>query len=201
MLDVGDLLFTRTKTLGGRLIRLGAALLDEPNLDNHVAIVHHRDDAGRWWAIEGRPGGAGWVDARQYLDCAYTGNNVLQPKTARQRARVAEVALGMLGVGYDWAAVIDDALMCLHLRDLWLQDWSGAGSPAHVVCSSLAAYLYETVGLARPTEHEARFTTPADWSAFVLSHDYEAPRASLVDPTVPEPRQIDLNAGSSGAGR
>lgn len=201
MLDVGDLLFTRTESLGGRLIRFGAALLDEPNLDNHVAIVHHRDGSGRWWAIEGRPGGAGWVDARHYLACDHTGNNALQPKTARQRARVAEAAMGMLGVGYDWAAVIEDTLMCLRLGELWQQDWHGAGPPAHVVCSSLAAYLYQVVGLDRPTRHEARFTTPADWSDFVLTHDYEAARVSLVAATVPEPRPVGLSAGQPEAGR
>lgn len=64
MVDAGDLLLTRGAGWAARLIRLGAALLDEPNLDNHVAIVRHRDDTGVWWAIEGRPGALGGPSTR-----------------------------------------------------------------------------------------------------------------------------------------
>jgi len=63
----GDLLLTRSKTgVFGRLIRVGAALRDEPNLINHVVIVDHQDRQGTWWGIEGRPGGVGWVDLQRY---------------------------------------------------------------------------------------------------------------------------------------
>jgi hypothetical protein len=179
MVGIGDLLLTRGSSWVDRLIRIGAAFLDEPNIDNHVAIVHHQDDNGNWWAIEGRPGGVGWADARKYLASRFTSNNVLQPKTDEQRAQVAKAAEGMLGVAYDWSAIIADGAMALHLKDLWAQDWQGKGAPAHVVCSSLAAYVYGEVGLERPTLHEPRETTPGDWEQFTLANNYVASSAAL----------------------
>lgn len=96
MLGVGDLLFTRSSGWAARMVRLGEALRDEPNLDNHVAVVHHQDAAGVWWAIEGRPGGVGYADARHYLSSRWSNDNIGQPKTDDQRAQIAAVAEGML---------------------------------------------------------------------------------------------------------
>jgi hypothetical protein len=172
VLDVGDLLLTRGSGWAARMIRLGAALLDEPNLDNHVAIVHHRDDAGVWWVIEGRPGGVGWADARAYLSSSYTTNNVRQPKNPQQRATIAEVAKGMLGTPYDWTGIVEDAMRAIDVQQLWQQNWQGQGPPGHVVCSSLAAYVYQTAQLDCPRIHEPRLTTPADWEDFVVTHHY-----------------------------
>ena len=63
----GDLLATRGDGWASTMIRLGAAFRDHPNTINHIAIVHHTDDAGTLWCIEGRPGGVGWKDATAYL--------------------------------------------------------------------------------------------------------------------------------------
>ncbi|MGH3628139.1 MAG: hypothetical protein ACRDRL_11965 [Sciscionella sp.] len=172
MIGIGDVLVTRGSGWADRLIRLGAALEDEPDIDNHVAIVHHQDKAGTWWAIEGRPGGVGWVDAHSYLASSATTNNVGEPKTGEQRQMIATGAEGMLGVAYDWSAIITDGLMVTHLNEVWTQNWNGQGPPAHVVCSSLAAYLYERAGLDRPTIHEPRYTTPGDWEQFIIQHNY-----------------------------
>lgn len=172
MIGIGDVLVTRGSGWAARLIRLGAALMDEPNIDNHIAIVHHQDKSGTWWAIEGRPGGVGWVDAKSYLASNYTTNNAGEPKTDEQRQSIATAAEGMLGVAYDWSAIVTDALMVAHLDELWSQDWNGQGPPAHVVCSSLAAYLYDRAGVPRPTYHEARLTTPGDWEQFIVQHNY-----------------------------
>src|SRR5262244_4651766 len=76
----GDILVTRSASLFGRLIRLGAALRDQPNADNHVAIVHHTDKHGTTWCLEGRPGGVGWRDARDYLRSPWTMTNVGERK-------------------------------------------------------------------------------------------------------------------------
>ena len=38
--------------------------------------------------VEGRPGGAGWRDARDYLTSKWTLTNAAQPKTAEQRDAV-----------------------------------------------------------------------------------------------------------------
>jgi hypothetical protein len=197
MVAVGDLMLTRGSTWAVSLIRLGAALRDQPNIDNHVAIAHHQDATGTWWAIEGRPGGVGWADAAEYLASPWTTNNIGQPKTEAQRARIAALAEGMLGRPYDWVGIIADAMNAIHAPELWAADWRGHGAPAHVVCSSLACWAYQQVGLAHPTKHEPRLTTPADWEAFVIENEYEvvgadalgavaigtpAPGASVGDP-------------------
>lgn len=170
----GDLLLVRTGGLAGRLIRLGAALRDQVNLDNHVAVVHHVDQSGTVWAVEGRPGGVGWVDASHYLNSRWGLNNARQDKTDEQREAIAKVVVGMLGTPYDWEGIVADAMTAIDAQALWGQDWHGQGAPGHVVCSSLAAYAYDKVGLAWPREHSVRMTTPADWEDFVLTGNYSA---------------------------
>lgn len=177
----GDVVVVRTPDhnfwdrVAAALIRFGAALEGRANLDNHVAIVHHRDDAGILWGIEGRPGGVGWVDLSTY-DNRYLWSNAPEPKTDDQRHLICDTATAMLGVGYDWTAILDDGLEALRLEGLWrLHDeawhldpaWYTGASPAHVVCSSLADYLYGKAGLAHPGRE--RLTTPADWLELMLA--------------------------------
>ncbi len=150
----------------GRLIRLGAALRDEPNLDSHVVIAHHTDAAGTHWGIEGRPGGVGWVDLAVY-DGPYVVTNATQPKTPDQRAAVCAAAVGLLGTGYDWAAIGMDTLDALHLDALWRDHTWGDQPPAHVVCSALATWVYQHVGLASPRV-PWRTSTPGEWTAWIL---------------------------------
>ena len=135
----GDVLVTRSNSVFGALIRLGAALKDQPNLSNHVAVIHHTDKTGTVWVIEGRPGGVGWRDARDYLASRWTITNADQPKTAAQRSLVAQAVHAALGTPYDWAGIERDAAEALRLPDLWAEKWDGK-VPAHVVCSSLAAW-------------------------------------------------------------
>lgn len=178
MIGIGDVLCTRGTDWAARLIRLGAALLDEPNLDNHVAIVHHQDASGTWWAVEGRPGGVGWADAANYLKSPWTVNNAEQGKTEQQRTQIAQVAAGVLGTPYDWAGIVADAMAAIHAPDFWAQNWEGHGPPGHFVCSSLAAWVYGNVGLAHPTFHEPRLTTPADWDQFIVLGGFSAAAAA-----------------------
>lgn len=177
-LGPGDVLVVRTPDrrcwdrAASYLIRLGAALRDRPNLDNHVAVYHHTDAAGTPWGIEGRPGGVGWVDLRQY-DNPWLLTNAAQPKTDAQRHLVCQAAVGLLGVGYDWAAIGMDTADALGLDHLWrvAEDW-GAKPPGHVVCSSLAAWAYQHADLDRPPGRMMT-TTPGDWSEFILTHTVE----------------------------
>lgn len=162
----GDVLVCRTNDTGGELIRLGAALKDKPNLDNHVALVHHRDPAGNLWVLEARPGGVGWEVASKY-DNPYLLTNVEQPKTDTQRRQVCALAVGMLRVGYDWAAIGMDAAQALHLDGLWRVKDFGDEPPAHVVCSSLVWWLYRQAGLAVPPV-PGRTVTPADFADWIL---------------------------------
>lgn len=182
MIDVGDVLVVRGTDWAARLIRLGAALRDEPNLDNHVAIVHHKDTNGVWWTIEGRPGGVGWACAQTYLTSPYTTNNAGQAKTPAQREQIATVARGMLGTPYDWQGIVADAMSDVGVQDMWAQNWQGQGPPAHVVCSSLAAWIYQKTGLDVPQQHQPRFTTPADWEQFIIARDYATPMVATIGP-------------------
>lgn len=187
MIGTGDVLCVRGTDWAARLIRLGAALLDEPNLDNHVAIVHHQDASGTWWVVEGRPGGVGWADAASYLKSPWTVNNGAQPKTDAQREQIAQVAEGLLGTPYDWVGIVGDAMAAIHAPDFWAQNWQNQGPPGHFVCSSLAAWVYEYVGLARPTVHEPRLTTPADWDQFIVMGNYSSTTTAAPTPTPTPP--------------
>jgi hypothetical protein len=162
----GDLLATRSRGggLGGRLIRLGAALRDQPNLSNHIAVVHHTDKEGTTWVLEGRPGGVGWRDARDYLASPYTVCNAAQPKTDAQRKIVTGGAHALIGTPYDWAAITADAggAVGKQLDEAWELRWGPNGAvPGHVVCSSLADWLYTKAKLANPAKE--REVSPADW--------------------------------------
>ena len=168
----GDVLLVRTGGFAGRLIRLGAALRDEPNLVNHVAVVSHTDKAGTLWCLEGRPGGVGWRDAGDYLASRWTVTNAAQPKTETQRQLVVRGAAAMIGTSYDWEAIAADGVAALDLGALWHPRWGKV--PGHVVCSSLAAYLYGRAGLPRPVG--GREVTPAMWLSFIITNEYEGQR-------------------------
>lgn len=165
----GDLLVTRSQGTGGFLIRLGAALRDRPNMVNHVAIVHHTDANGVTWCIEGRPGGVGWRDASDYLRSPYTVTNASQHKSPAQRVRVANGAVALLGTPYDWEAIAQDAAGAFGLDHVWQLRWGGT-VPGHVVCSSLAAWLYADANLGHPSGD--REVTPADWLALWIERDW-----------------------------
>lgn len=175
-LQPGDLLATRTKGgLGSFLIRLGAAIRDRPNLVNHIAVVHHYDDAGTLWCLEGRPGGVGWRDAADYTADRWTVCNAAQPKTATQRATITTGALAMIGTDYDWEAIAHDAGAVFGLDKVWQLKWGGQ-VPGHVVCSSLAAYLYAKAGLDCPAGD--REVSPGDWVSLWISRGWSAPTVS-----------------------
>src|SRR2546423_7674753 len=171
--NIGDILATRGDGLGSQAIRLGAALEDEPNTINHIAIVHHKDAAGNLWCIEGRPGGVGWKTAKGYLESPYTVTNVGQSKTQLQRDWIVTKSTTMLGTAYDWAAIATDAsIALLHRNPLWGTKDFGDEPPAHVVCSSFAVWLYHHAGLLFPDQHGERWTTPADWVKFIIEHGW-----------------------------
>lgn len=165
----GDVMAIRTGGAAGELIRFGAALLDRPNLENHIAVLHHQTDEV-WWAIEGRPGGVGWVDANAYLNGPYTLTNRYQIKTVGQRDMVCQVMLAMLGTPYDWEAILADAGQDLHIDLPWKPTWNGT-VPGHVVCSSAAALAYARALVSGPPATPE--VQPSDWTSFILTHQYE----------------------------
>jgi hypothetical protein len=184
----GDILVTRDKPFWARLIRFGAALHDQPDSWNHVVIASHTDAMGVMWGIEGRPGGVGWVDLAPLIANRWTITNMGQPKTGEQRGQVITIAKGLLGTPYDWAGIVKDAMEAMDIGKVWrMRDW-GDTPPGHVVCSSLAAWVYNRVGLMRPgglkssargigdpttdRAHALRTTTPADWAEFIQLHPW-----------------------------
>lgn len=173
MPSIGDVLVTRSrKGWAGRLIRFGACLRDQANLWNHVAVIHHIDQAGTAWAVEGRPGGVGWVDARKYLTDPYTISNSQQPRTPEQRVLIVTVVEAMLGTAYDWQGIAGDAALAIGMPALFAEKWDGK-VPGHVVCSSLADWAYEHSGLPSPGVHDTRHTTPADWAQLIVEHRWQ----------------------------
>lgn len=171
-LQVGDVVCTRNPTgWAARLIRFGAALLDRPNIVNHVIVVHHRDPKGVLWGIEGRPGGVGDIAlTRRVLSQPYVISNSLQPKTEEQRFLVAKAAERLRGAPYDWTGIMLDGLEALGVS-LWDGGW-GPEPPGQVVCSALADWCYDAVGLASPGRTYDRTVTPGDWCRFIMEQEW-----------------------------
>ena len=161
-----DLLIVSGTSWTSKLIEIGAILRGR-DAASHIAVLHHTDRQGVPWAIEGRPGGAGWRDARDYLRDPRTVTNAAQPKTPAQRKQVCALMVKLLGTPYDWAGgIAADAEIALHLPRLWTPDESGK-VPGAVVCSSLAAWGYSQAGLASPAlPAQWETVTPADWRTF-----------------------------------
>ena len=175
--QIGDVLVVGSgKSWSSRLIRVGQALRGQPCTGNHVAILHHFTD-GVPWALEGRPGGVGWVDARRYIRDKRTVTNAEQPKTDEQREALATLCEAMIGTKYDWLAIKDNALESLGLEPLWTYDWDGKGVPGQVVCSSYAAWAYTKVDLAHPRPGRERHVFPSDWSEFCFDSLWLKPAA------------------------
>lgn len=173
----GDVVAVRSSNFVSVAIRFGAALLDKPNLSNHIAVVHHLttnpDGSTTLWGIEGKPGGVGWIDMTGYLNSKWTLGNNNQPKTIDQIDHICKVMEAMLGTAYDWAAIAADAFEAMHLPALFGEHWSKSGTPGHVVCSSVAAYAYLQAGLKHPNLNDERRCSPGDWNEFIITRGWE----------------------------
>jgi len=175
--DVLAVLKTGAKT-PGKLSWLGNAVLifellqGKPDISDHVVILTHQDAHGRWMGIEGRPGGVGIVDATVYLGYGRTRSNHMQSRRddgGQSTLFLASCAVS-LGISYDWIGIAEDALNTVHAYDLsneidhlWRWPSDDGKLPGHVVCSSLAARLYQQVGWAHPDTGTERLCEPADW--------------------------------------
>ena len=163
----GTVLAVRTDGWAGAWIRFGSAIRGKPNISNHIAVVHHTDDSDTTWAIEGRPGGVGWVDATGYLGSPWTLTNQGQLMTLDDGLAVAETCEAMIGTRYDWDAITDDGLADL---DLWHPHLGVVHG--ETVCSALAAYAYDKRSLPRPKGSE-RLVQPSDWDIWCITRGWE----------------------------
>jgi cell wall-associated NlpC family hydrolase len=169
----GDLLIVDGTAGASKLIEIGAVLDGDPAA-SHVAIYHHTDAHGTAWAVEGRPGGVGWRDAHDYDTDPRTLTNAAQPKTPAQRTEICMYAVKLLGTGYDWiGGIAEDAALALHLPQLWTPDPASGQVPAHVVCSSLAAWVYDRAGLDAPGRGDWEHVTPGAWALFIGQRGWE----------------------------
>jgi len=153
-------------------IRLGELLEGKPAIANHVVVITHQDQLGRWIGIQGQPGGVGNVDVTPYLSDSRTRSNHDQPRPDDDGQLMAFLASAAksLGIAYDWIGIAEDVLDALKISDLskvidplWRSDPKLL--PGHVVCSSLAALLYDlpSIGWAHPDLGSERDCEPADW--------------------------------------
>lgn len=170
-LGIGDVLAVRTGGIGGAVIRLGARIHHLPSSINHIAVMTHWTD-GVPWGIEGRPGGVGPVDLRPYIASPATISNRLQHRTPAERQAIADAMTALAGTSYDWPAIIADGCDDLGLPALWAENWHGRGSPAHVVCSSVAALVYARLGLPDPTGATIRRLQPGHWARFIQTEGW-----------------------------
>lgn len=146
--------------------------MDKPDTVNHVIVVSHRDNVGTLWGIEARPGGVGYRDMSDVVHSRWSLDNIGQDKTTAQREQIVKVAKGMLGTPYDWEGIVADAMEAIHAPYLWCQFDAKGRAPAHVVCSSLADWIYDKVGLSTPGRKFDRECSPADWAEFIILHGY-----------------------------
>lgn len=172
----GDVLLTRGSAWTSWLIRFGAALLDRPNISNHVIIFHHYDALGVPWGIEARAEGVGWIDLTRTLKSRWLLTNAAQPKTPAQRALICKAVAGAIGTPYDWSGIVADAFEALRIDKLWrAREFPEDGRlPYGTVCSALADWAYERAGLANPGgSGVTRLTSPGDWNAFLITRAWE----------------------------
>lgn len=177
----------RTGGFFGEAIRFGAGLKKLPNTINHIALVDHVTDT-TVWGIEASPGGVGDVDLSKYfigINGKYTVTNWKQPIPDDKRERILEIVRAMKGkTTYDWPAIAADALEDLHLPGVWAdhETW-GQLSPAHVVCSSLAAWAYEhedqhgpytlpAEGIRGGVRTDLPLIQPGNWAQFIIENGY-----------------------------
>jgi hypothetical protein len=189
----GDVLAVWTGNgLEQNIIRVAEAMAGKPAVANHVVVITHQDQVGRWIGIQGQPGGIGLVDCTPYLSDVRTMSNHDEPKPDDhgQLAAFLASAARSLGIAYDWVGIVEDGLDALHAEDLsalidplwrWPSDHSLL--PGHVVCSSLAAMLYDlpAVGWAHPDLGEERRCEPADWWRWSESRAWAARQPAVMD--------------------
>lgn len=167
-LKPGDVIVTMTPDVVGWLIRFRSRILGKPDLHNHVALFTHLDNTGRPRGLEGRPSGFGWANLDKYLNHPSTVANTDQPgRDDEQREKVVRGAVAMIGIPYDWQAIIAFAAGTARLPFL-PREWPADGVPSHVVCSSAVDYLYESVSWASPGGlKRTRAVDPGDWTQFI----------------------------------
>lgn len=139
----------------------------------HVIVVSHRDNEGRLWGIEGRPGGIGWADLDK-RNGKWGLSNVDQPKTAEVRVKLVDSMVALLGAPYDYPAYLKLALDLAGITTRWTREYSDDELSVSYICSAVADQIYEANGMPNPGGNSnTRFVTPADWAYFIDNREWE----------------------------
>jgi hypothetical protein len=171
----GDVLAVPGGGAGGWLVRLGQLIARKPSTEGHVVIVTHKDVQGRWIGIQGDPGGVALCDCTPFLDDSRISSNHQQPRLEGVRLTTFLAgAAKSLGIAYDWVGIAEDAALAVapdlgpDIDRLWRWPSDKNILPGHVVCSSLAAMLYDlpAVGWAHPDLGTERVCLPSDWDTW-----------------------------------
>jgi hypothetical protein len=169
----GDILAVRESNgIWSKLIRFSEWWRGLPDLSDHCVVVTHKDQTGRWIGIAGGPRGVAVCDCTAYLQSSLTRSNYGQPRrnNHHQLSSFLASCAKSLGIAYDWVGIVEDTLDAFDLHDLselidplWRWPTEDNVLPGHVVCSSLAARLYEIVGWEHPDVGTERVCVPAQW--------------------------------------
>lgn len=180
----GDVLAVWTSdSFTSTMIRIGYALRGKISVANHVALITHQDQKGRWIGVQGQPGGVGLVDVTHWLNDRRTRTNHAQPRPndkGQLRNFLASCAHS-IGIRYDWMGIAEDGVADLRVHDLsaqmnqlWQQQLADGHLPGEVVCSSLAAAQYALAGWAHPDLGDERRCQPGDWWAWSDQESWKA---------------------------
>lgn len=169
----GDVLAVVGGGIGGYLVNVGQAIANKPSMGTHVAIVTHQDVKGRWIGIDGQPGGVALYDCTMALNDSRTRSNHTQSRANDhgQLSFFLASCVKSLGIRYDWAGIAADAAALISkdlsadIDHLWRWPSDTNRLPGAVVCSSLAAMLYDLkeVGWKHPDLGTERACEPSDW--------------------------------------
>lgn len=180
----GDVIVTRSPGWMGRMIRIGAAMLDVPSTHNHVILAHHIDDLGHWQGIEARGDGIGWRDLDRLMDNQWAISTANMPRDDSTLPLLLTLAEDMVGkVAYDYRGIAWDALTAVGINRQWQwvefpeTDYSKDGRlPAYTVCSAAWDWGYEQAHWPNPGGAlQTRRTTPGNWSQFALTEAWRRP--------------------------
>lgn len=141
----GDIGLVQISGQVGKLISLGQYLNgDGFERWSHAFVV--TDDTGpngKPMIVEAEPGGAQYVEL--HYDDVYWCNGISHNLTDEQRAYISQETCGFIGTGYSFLDYFALAAKRLHLPVKFIDNY--VRSTRHVICSQLAAAVYEEAGV------------------------------------------------------
>lgn len=166
-LKPGDVIAVGTPEFTGWWIRFRSWLMGKPHHQNHIAMFTHFDEDGNPRGLEGKPSSFGWVNLDKYINGPMAATVVTNAgKTVfsdEERRQVVAHARTMMGMAYDWRAIITFSLATLGFG-FRVKEWPEKGLPSDSTCASSLDLLYEWMGWPNPGGWKrTRGTDVDDW--------------------------------------